>query len=124
MMELHQAIRMTSPLLVAAANRADELGPRYRSFGSWAREHAAEETDHEKWLAEDLGTIGVDRQELEQRLPHPQIASLLGTQFLLATSEHPAAILGYFYFAECHAADPAGLERQQIDNAPGRGREG
>jgi hypothetical protein len=113
MIELHQAIRATTPLLVAAANRADELGPQYRSFGAWAREHAAEEANHEKWLAEDLGTIGVDRDGLEQRLPRPEIAGLLGTQFLLATSEHPAAILGYFYFAECHAADPAGLARQR-----------
>lgn len=115
MCELYQAIRSTAPLLLTAADTADQLSPEYRAFAHWCREHATEETDHEKWLLDDLSSVGVDTLALSRRTPSQEIAQFIGTQFLLATSNEPAALLGYFYLGECHPADPAALEQQRRD---------
>lgn len=115
MVELHQAIRATTPLLAAAGAVASSLGPSHVDFAVWCKEHAVEEDDHDEWLRDDLVTIGVDPLELEARPPTPAVAEIIGTQFLWATSQQPEALLGYFYVAECHPADPASLERIRVE---------
>lgn len=61
----------------------------------YLKKHIAEETGHDEWCADDLEVLGVDRAELSVRLPSPNVAALLGSQFYWMSQHHPVAFMGY-----------------------------
>ncbi len=61
-------------------------------------QHLAEERGHEKWLSEDLRTVGVD---VKKAAIAPEAVAMAGTQYYLIHHVHPAALLGYMAMLEC-----------------------
>lgn len=112
LVQLHYATKMTAPLLRNAAERASEIGgDRHTEFRSWCIEHAEEEAPHGAWMLDDLESIGIRRDRVERGVPHDAVLKLIGSQFMIARSNYPMGILGYFYAAECHPGTVQGIDR-------------
>jgi hypothetical protein len=111
LVQLHYATSMSAPLLLNAAERARSIGDsRHQTFVTWCEEHAEEEAPHGAWILDDLETIGLSKETVERGLAHDTVLKLIGSQFMIARSNHPMAILGYVYASECHPGTVAGIE--------------
>ncbi len=74
-------------------------------------EHIEEEKDHERWIANDLASLGVSAEEIARRVPPPSIAAGVGAQYYWVQHFHPVALFGYMAVLESSAPSVAGLER-------------
>ncbi len=96
----------SAPAMRAAARRCSEAG-KGDPLGPWLRdyylEHAAEEENHGEWLLADLGTFGLGRERILERLPYPGVAALVGSQYYWMQHVHPIAYLGYIAVLEAPA---------------------
>lgn len=111
LVQLHYATSMTSPLLLNAADRARHLGgTHHERFALWCVEHAEEEEPHGDWMLDDLVGAGLDRKAIKHGVPNQNVLKLIGSQFMIAQSNHPMGILGYFFAGECHPGTVAGIE--------------
>ena len=63
-------------------------------------QHIPEETNHDDWLLDDLAVLGIDRTELLKRMPPPDVATLVGSQYYSIFHFHPVALLGYIAVLE------------------------
>ncbi len=57
--------------------------------------HIEEERDHDAWLLEDLGRLGVPPSRVLDRVPSPVAARLVGSQYYWILHDHPVALVGY-----------------------------
>jgi hypothetical protein len=93
----------SAPAMRAAADRCAAT-PAGDPLAAWLqdyyREHAEEEAGHEQWLLNDLGSLGVPRQQALQRLPYASVAALVGAQYYWMLHVHPIAYLGYIAVVE------------------------
>lgn len=99
----HAIIRASVPLMEAARERAEALGPDDRVaaiVASYLAEHIEEERDHDEWLLEDMAVLGLDRETILARPPSSAVAALVGAQYYWALHYHPVAILGYIALLE------------------------
>lgn len=99
----------SAPAMRAAAQRCAEVknnDPLASWLGDYYLEHAEEEADHGEWLLADLGSFGVPRQRVLERLPYPSVAALVGSQYYWMLHVHPIAYLGYIAVLE----EPAHME--------------
>jgi Iron-containing redox enzyme len=97
------SMRATVPLLQAAATRAEERAPRdpvCAELVPYFLAHAEEERGHDEWLLEDMAGLGIPRAEVLARLPPPDVAAMIGTQYYLIAHAHPIALLGCFAVLE------------------------
>ncbi|GAA2273520.1 hypothetical protein GCM10010368_48690 [Streptomyces roseiscleroticus] len=92
----------------AEAIRADADSNRHElnAFTEWATEHAEEEQEHHLWFLDDLSTVGISAEEINENIPHTAILELLGVQFSLISTTHPVGVLGYFLAMECSPSNP------------------
>ena len=92
---LHQVIITTEPLLELAASKESHLK-------SYFIKHLEEERGHDKWLAEDLKSIGLD----VNKIPYDSMAAALaGSQYYIINHVNPVGFLGYMLFLEGHPMD-------------------
>jgi hypothetical protein len=103
------AVRATQPLLVLAGDVASAW-PELRDYADWAYRYAEEEQPHADWFREDLLALGFSEDTVHKTIPEHEILSLLGVQFSLVVSVHPAALLGYLYTTEAHPVNPGAIE--------------
>ncbi|HEY4051152.1 MAG TPA: iron-containing redox enzyme family protein [Acidobacteriaceae bacterium] len=96
----------SAPAMRAAAQRCGGLR-NIDPLASWLQgyylEHAEEEEGHGEWLLADLGSFGVSRERVLERLPYPSIAALVGSQYYWMWHVHPIAYLGYIAVLEAPA---------------------
>jgi hypothetical protein len=103
MLLMHQVIRASVPLMVAAeaASRARaELDPVCRLFADYLAEHIEEEQSHDEWLLEDLEAAGLSRQVVLGTIPSPRVAAMVGAQYYWIHHHHPIGLLGYMRLLE------------------------
>jgi hypothetical protein len=89
---VHNIITATPQLLSAAMmHSAGDLSAYFEA-------HLEEERDHARWLAEDLGSEGIDVFTLPVS---PEAVAMAGSQYYLIYHVDPAALLGYMAVLEC-----------------------
>ncbi len=106
---LYYVLKATDPLLQFAVEAAEKRSEDLQAFIAWARHHADEEREHYRWYRDDLRTMGIDPDKVEQQPPDPHILRLINAQFALMEVRHPVALLGFFYATECHTPDAENL---------------
>ncbi len=103
--ELFYTMNVTAPLLKFVSDLSNKEHILEKEFSTWATVHALEEKDHANWLLEDLIHVGIDKNKIQIKGPSLPIRRLIGSQFALACTVTPFAILGYFYAFECRPSD-------------------
>ncbi|MBF0171536.1 MAG: hypothetical protein HQK87_10705 [Nitrospinae bacterium] len=92
-MFLYQVIIASEPLLELAVSKSTG------KLLDYLKTHLEEERGHEKWLADDLLSIGVDVKQIPY---NPIVGAMVGSQFYIINYANPVAFLGYMAFLECH----------------------
>jgi hypothetical protein len=104
------------PLMETALGRARELAPDdpvAEGLAEYLERHIPEELHGDEpggAALDDLEALGIDRDELQARLPPPKMAALLGAQYFWIFHYHPVAILGFLHLEAYHPHRPS-LER-------------
>jgi Iron-containing redox enzyme len=96
-------MRATVPLLDAARKRARSLASRDHVAAQllpYLLKHAREELHHDDWLLEDMELLGIDRAAVLGRIPPPDVAAMIGTQYYWLYHAHPVGVLGCFAVLE------------------------
>jgi hypothetical protein len=88
---LYHCVIASEQLLIEAAQRA--VGPLQDYF----RQHLEEERGHDRWLAEDLESIGV---EVKRTVIPVEAMEMVGTVYYLVMHVDPVALLGYMQVME------------------------
>ncbi|HET8902210.1 MAG TPA: iron-containing redox enzyme family protein [Holophagaceae bacterium] len=104
----YQVIRASVPLLELARDQAFRRGAEdavAAGIAAYLARHVEEERGHDEWLRKDLESLGVSTQDLDEALPSPHVASLVGAQHYWAIHVHPVAILGYLAVLEGEPPD-------------------
>jgi hypothetical protein len=101
---MHWLIRASVPLMETAADGCAALpadDPVAGPLTRYLRAHIAEEQGHDRWLLEDLATLGVHQPDalLDAGL-RQDIAALAGLQYYWVRHVHPACLLGYMSVLE------------------------
>jgi hypothetical protein len=78
-------------------------------------EHLKEERQHEKWLANDLASAGIDVRDCE--ISRDAMA-MAGSQYYLIYHVDPCALLGYMAALECFPSSMEQIER--LEEAHGK----
>jgi len=69
---------------------------------AYMEQHIPEETNHDQWCLDDLAVLGVSKEEVLARVPSPNIAAMLGSQYYWIRNSHPVAFMGYLACLETH----------------------
>lgn len=103
LIQLHQIVRASVPLMEAARRRASELAgedPVAARLVGYYDEHINDERGHDTWILEDLELIGVRREHVLALTPSPRVAALVGAHYYWILHHHPAALLAYIALLE------------------------
>jgi hypothetical protein len=112
----YQLARAMVPLMDAALERARKLAPDdpvAEGLAAYLEKHIPEEMHGEVpggAALDDLEALGVDRVAIQEQLPPPKMAALLGAQYFWIFHYHPVAILGFLHLEHYHPHGPS-LER-------------
>jgi pyrroloquinoline quinone (PQQ) biosynthesis protein C len=112
---LHSIIRSSVPLMEAAERQCLQLDePRFYSvLANYYHEHIEEERDHDRWLLNDLESIGVPRGLVMARKPIQAVADLVGSQYYWVNHFHPLCLLGYVTVLECFPPEAEDLRQMK-----------
>jgi hypothetical protein len=93
----HCIIRASVPLMRAAVevSKSRSHEPVARALAQYFSHHVIEEADHDKWLLDDMESLGLGHAEVLQRVPPPEVAELVGAQYYWMHHSDPVALLGY-----------------------------
>jgi hypothetical protein len=93
----HSVARATVPMMEEVIRCAEALpnDPVCAPLIAYMKEHIVEEKDHDEWYVRDLGVLGMSRKEVFARIPSPNIAAMIGSQYYWIKHHHPIAFLGY-----------------------------
>lgn len=108
-LQQYHAVRATQPLLSLAGDLA-AAQPELREYADWAHRCAEEQQPHADSFREDLLALGLPAETIRATMPEREILCLVGVQYSLVVSVHPAALLGYLYTAAAHPASPGAIE--------------
>lgn len=98
---LYHVIRASESLLLMARMKSTD------SLAAYFAEHLEEERGHEKWLAEDLKSVGLDAK----RTPIPiEAVEMVGYVYYFVLHVDPCALLGYMLLMEGTPMTPERLE--------------
>jgi pyrroloquinoline quinone (PQQ) biosynthesis protein C len=81
-----------------------------RELADYMGIHVEEERGHDRWLLEDIQTLGFEEQEILQSQPCAAVVNLIGAQYFWMTHVHPVAIMGYMILMEGYAPVTSQLE--------------
>ena len=97
---LYGSARATVPLMKTACDvlRQREGDPLAARLQVYYERHIVEETAHDEWLLDDLGSIGIPRERVGAA--PPAIAQLVGAQYYWIAHAHPVCLLGFFAVLE------------------------
>jgi hypothetical protein len=85
---------------VRAAALAVEEDPVALATARFLERHIPEERHHDQWMLEDMEAIHLPRQAVLKRMPSPNIAAMVGSQYYWACHIHPVSLLGYLAVIE------------------------
>jgi hypothetical protein len=105
LLQLHQIMRASIPLLEVAQRRARELAaedPVCAGLEAYYDQHIEEERFHDVWMLEDLAAAGKSPAEAVAQIPSPHVAAAVGAQYYWVLHHHPVALLGYMAVLEGH----------------------
>jgi len=91
------------PLTEAALQRSRELvgkDPLAEPLADYLAEHVDEELHHDETLLDDLEVVGMERSSVLERIPSPEVAALVGSQYYWIHHFHPVSFLGYVAMME------------------------
>jgi hypothetical protein len=96
--------RATVPLMQDVVTIAETMleDPVCKPLIKYMKRHIAEETDHDKWYANDLEFLGIPKDEMYARIPSPNVAALVGSQYYWLKHHHPVAFMGYIACLEVY----------------------
>lgn len=103
LIQLHQFVRASVPLMEAAQARAAAMAdadPVCPPLAAYYEKHIDEERGHDLWILNDLEAAGVPRERVRRRVPSPRVASLVGAQYYWIAHHHPIALLSYIALFE------------------------
>ena len=93
----HCIIRASVPLMRTAVEVANSRlhEPVALALSEYFSHHVTEEADHDKWLLDDMESLGLRREEVLDRVPPAEVAELVGAQYYWMYHSDPVALLGY-----------------------------
>ena len=96
--------RATVPLMQEVVRIANTMpdDPISAPLIKYITRHIAEETDHDTWYANDLELLGISKEQIFARIPTPNVAALVGSQYYWMKHHHPVAFMGYLACLEVH----------------------
>ncbi|HWN67443.1 MAG TPA: hypothetical protein VNM90_07365 [Haliangium sp.] len=108
-LQQYYTVRAMQPLLSLASDMAS-AHPELRDYADWAHRHAQEERPRADGFRDDLVALGFAEEAICATIPEHEILGLLGAQFALVVSVHPAALLGFLYTVEAHPVQFGAIE--------------
>jgi hypothetical protein len=81
-----------------------------RDLANYLDAHLQEELGHDKWLLDDIRTLGFEEQEVLRAQPCAASVALVGAQYFWMMHVHPVAIMGYLILMEGYAPIASQLE--------------
>ncbi len=102
LVQLHRVMKGGIDLMRIARSRALAMpeDPVAAIVAEYLEQHIVEEQDHDAWLLDDIGTLGISRKEVELTTPLASVVSLLGSQYFWALNIHPVTVFGYLIVLE------------------------
>jgi pyrroloquinoline quinone (PQQ) biosynthesis protein C len=105
LIQAHLLIRSGLALMSAAREQAlalpgDDVA---RKLESYLKLHLEEEVGHDRWLLDDICSLGYEPQEVLQAPPCPGVVALVGAQYFWMSHIHPVAVMGYLILMEGYA---------------------
>jgi hypothetical protein len=102
LVQLHRVMQGGLNLMRVASDRALSLtdDPVARIVAPYLDQHIVEEQDHDDWLLDDIGTLGIKPAQVAATTPLPAVVSLLGAQYFWALNFHPVTVFGYLIVLE------------------------
>lgn len=102
LVQLHRVMQGGITLMRVARDRAASLDDDAVAavLVPYLEEHIIEEQDHDAWLLDDIGTLGISPRDVATAMPLDSIVSLLGAQYFWALNMHPVAVFGYLIVLE------------------------
>lgn len=102
LVQLHRVMGGGLHLMQTARDRALALpeDPVARVVAPYLDQHILEEKDHDDWLLDDIGTLGISPADVAATTPVPAVVSLLGAQYFWALHIHPVTVFGYLIVLE------------------------
>lgn len=103
LMNQHVA-KATVPMMQEVVNCSNNIAddPVSAPLIKYMQKHIAEETDHDEWYLDDLEVLGLSRDEAHSRIPTPNTAAMIGSQYYWIKHYHPVAFLGYMGSVETY----------------------
>jgi hypothetical protein len=112
LVQLHRVMQGGITLMRVARERALALSgdPVANIVAPYLDQHILEEKDHDAWLLDDIGTLGISAARVSAAAPLASVVSLLGAQYFWALNMHPVAVFGYLIVLEGKPPVAAQLE--------------
>lgn len=111
--QLYSSMRASVPLMEVGRQRALELAdscPVAAAVADYLEHHIKEELHHDEWLLEDMGLLGMDREEVLARMAPTEVVELIGSLYYWIFHAHPLALLAYFAVVEGNPITVEALE--------------
>ena len=105
LVQLHRVMKGGVELMRVARTRALSLSgdPVAQIVAPYLEQHIVEEQDHDAWLLDDIGTLGISPAQVAEATPLASVVSLLGEQYFWALNIHPVTVFGYLIVLEGYA---------------------
>jgi hypothetical protein len=102
LVQLHRVMQGGLHLMRVARERALSLAgdPVASIVAPYLEQHILEEQDHDDWLLDDIGTLGISPAQVATTTPLDSVVSLLGAQYFWALNLHPVTVFGYLIVLE------------------------
>jgi len=102
LVQLHRVMQGGISLMQVARDRALPIpGDEVAAItADYLKTHIDEEKDHDAWLLDDIGTLGIAEAAVLQANPLNSVVSLLGAQYFWALNIHPVTVFGYLIVLE------------------------
>lgn len=97
------SVPLMQTAVVALRRQSDALAP---ILVPYFERHIAEETDHDRWLLEDLARLGAPPRSVAIN----SVASMVGAQYYFIHHVHPVVLLGYIFALENFPPPRAAIE--------------
>jgi hypothetical protein len=101
LLELYHVVWHFNPICAAAASRINDVHGNVRYY---LYEHMHEESGHERWVLDDLASVGVDNALALRSPPRTFTQALVGFTYWCADRQDPCSILGMVYALEVIAS--------------------